>query len=98
MHSPVDRPLEVRMAEAQPLFERSVTLLPTAESWVNLAFIAFARGDCDKAADLADKSAEAAGNRIVRTEAETIRDRIRDFAKSGRCAEESERFVSTFAR
>lgn len=93
------RPLGPRADEAQALFEAAVTLLPGAsESWMNLAYIALIEGDCDHAAELADKSAGAAGNEKVRGMAEAFRDDMRATSAAGRCAEASERFAAGFAR
>ena len=93
-----DRPLAARMDEAQPLFETSVTLLPEAsEGWMNLAYIAFAKGDCAKAVELADQSVRT-GSDSVRDTAEAVRDRMREIVSSGRCAEEAKDFASTFGR
>jgi tetratricopeptide (TPR) repeat protein len=92
-----NRPLEARMDEAQPLFEQSLTLQPASETRANLIFIATARGDCDKAAEIADKFVSGAED-DERSKAEALRDRAHEYASSGRCAEEAAAFASTFAR
>lgn len=64
---------------------------------MNLAYIAFAKGDCAKAVELADQSVRT-GSDSVRDTAEAVRDRMREIASSGRCAEEAKDFASTFGR
>jgi hypothetical protein len=92
-------PLAARLDAAQSLLETSVTLLPEgSEGWMALAQIALARGDCDKAAQLAHKSALTASDE-ARAMAEAFRDGLREVSASGRCAEAGERFAtSTFGR
>jgi hypothetical protein len=49
--------VEQRMDQSQMLFERAVSFLPASfEAWVQLGYIALARGDCAKAAEFADKA------------------------------------------
>ncbi len=94
-----DRPLEARMTEARRIFQESVTFSPGgAESWANLAMIAFAEGRCGDAADLIDKMAHVASNDRARGAAEEFGDRVRGYSAAGRCAEEAERFAASFAR
>lgn len=91
-------PLDARMNEAEPIFRKSVEYLPQGmEAWLNLAFIAFLRGDCDTAATMADKSARTA-NPSARSTAEGFRDSMKQISKSGRCATEARRFADGFSK
>jgi len=86
------RPLAARIDAAQPLFERAVKLLPAlSESWANLAMIAVVRGDCTKAVELAEKSANAASDDSTRREAEEMRDRFRKDVETGKCEADAKR-------
>jgi tetratricopeptide (TPR) repeat protein len=87
-------PVAARMNKAEPLFRKAVEFLPKAmEAWLNLGFIALARGDCNKAAEMADKSARTA-DPPWRTNAESFRDAMRELSRNPeRCALEAERFT-----
>ena len=53
--------LEARIDESEPLLRRATEVNPgLAESWMNLALISAARGNCAAGADLAKKSASMA--------------------------------------
>jgi hypothetical protein len=65
--------VEKRMDQAQTLFEQTVSFLPASfEAWVQLGYIALARGDCAKAAGLAAKAAPIAGSRDNEVMAEEL--------------------------
>lgn len=97
-HSP-DRPLKTRMTDAARIFEKSVTFWPGAsESWMGLAFIAFADGRCVDAAKFSDKSAHFASGERDRGKAEGFRDRMDEISAAGNCAKEAEGFAARFAR
>jgi tetratricopeptide (TPR) repeat protein len=91
-------PLEQRLDQAKLLLEKAVYMLPTsAEAWLNLGFIAFARGDCIKAAELTDKAIAVTQSDAMATP-EEFRGRMRELIDNGRCEEESANFASTFTR
>jgi tetratricopeptide (TPR) repeat protein len=88
-----------RIDAAKPLFESAVTLLPDlSEAWLNLAFIAFIKGDCPKAARLADKAARTASDKDFRGDAESVRNQMRGISNPKRCAEDGAHFAETFVR
>jgi hypothetical protein len=89
-------PIGARMNKAEPVFRKSLDFLPSAsEAWMNLSFIAFARGDCTKAAEMADKSARAT-DQTTRSEAENFRDSMRELSAPERCAKAAQIFAAHF--
>ena len=59
LQEPGDNSAQWRMDRSFSLFERAVSYNPSqSEAWMNLAFIAFKRGDCAKAARFADRAVE----------------------------------------
>jgi hypothetical protein len=94
-HAP-DRPLATRLEESGRLFEASVRHLPqAAESWINLAYIALVRGDCEKAAELATESIRWADDERTEDMAKGFRDAVREGSRSGRCAQMAKDFAAT---
>jgi len=94
-HAP-DRPLEARLEQAGRLFEASVRHLPqAAEGWMNLAYIALVRGDCEKAVELASESIRWADDDRNADMARTFRDAVREGSRSGRCAQMAKDFAAT---
>ena len=82
------RPLAARLDAAQLLYERALSLLPAMEAgWLGLTSIAFARGDCGKAAKLAERAVTTADEGKSRDAAVSLRDRLREDASGGHCAE-----------
>jgi tetratricopeptide (TPR) repeat protein len=80
-----DQSLDARIRLAEPMFEKSIKLLPNGvDAWMNLAFVAFVRGDCLKAAEMADQAARFANSP---KEAEDFRDELRSLAATQRCTE-----------
>jgi hypothetical protein len=87
-------PIATRMSEAEPLFRKSVDFLPSAsEAWMNLGFIALVRGDCNGAAEMADKSVRTA-DQPWRSRAESFRDSMRNLSDSESCAKQAQIFAS----
>jgi hypothetical protein len=94
-----DGPAAARIDAAKILFESAVTFLPDAsEGWMNLAMIAFAKGDCRKAAELADKAARTTNDKDAQGMAESFRNQMRGISNPKRCAEDGARFAETFVR
>lgn len=94
LYDNASEPIAARMNEAEPLFRKSVDFLPNAsEAWMNLGLIAFARGDCNKAAEMADKSARTAIE-PSRSAAEGFRDSMRKLSDPESCAKEGQTFAS----
>jgi hypothetical protein len=92
-------PAAPRIDAAKTLFESAVTFLPDAsEAWMNLAMIAYARGDCRKAAELADKAARTASDKASREQAEWLRNEMRGMSNPQRCAEAGASFAERFVR
>jgi tetratricopeptide (TPR) repeat protein len=92
-----DGPAATRIDAAKTLFESAVTFLPDAsEGWINLAMIAFVKGDCRKAAEHADKAVRTANDTDTRRQAESFRNQMRGISNPKRCAEAGARFAETF--
>jgi hypothetical protein len=78
-----------RIDTAEALFKAAATFSPSlTEAWLNLSLIAFARGDCPKAADLADKGVLTTSDKQSHDQAASFRDRLRGLSDPKRCAEE----------
>jgi len=94
-----DGPVATRIDAAKTLFESAVTFQPgVSNSWANLAMIAYIKGDCRKAAELADKAARTA-NDDVRGEVESVRSVFRNgISNPKRCAEAGARFAEEWLR
>jgi hypothetical protein len=87
-----------RIDQARPLFETAATLLPDlSEAWLNLAFFAFIRGDCRKAAELTDKAIRTLTYEKERSDLEGFRNRMRGISDPKRCAEQGAEFAEKFA-
>jgi hypothetical protein len=88
-----------RLDAAKTLFESAVALSPgLSEAWMNLAFIAYAKGECAKAAELADKADHTASDKMAHDIAEGLRGQMREALDPKRCAEDGAAFAETFAR
>ena len=88
-----------RIDAAKALFESAVTYSPVlSEAWMNLALIAFAKGDCPRSAELADLAASTASNKEARSEAESVRDTMRASTDPKRCAGLGASFAEKLAR
>jgi tetratricopeptide (TPR) repeat protein len=93
-----DGPAATRIDAAKTLFESAVTFLPDAsEAWMNLAMIAYVKGDCRKAAELVDKAARTASDKDQRGQAEWLRSALRN-ANPKLCAEVGARFAEKWLR
>ncbi len=93
LYDNTSEPIAVRMNEAEPMLRKSVDYLPNAsEAWMNLGFIALVRGDCNKAAEMADKSARTA-NQSARSMAENFRDIMRKSSTPESCQKAAESFT-----
>jgi hypothetical protein len=84
-----DGPAAARIDAAKTLFESAVTFLPDAhEAWANLAMIAYYKGDCRKAAELADEAVRTAADKDQRGETESLRSAWRKLTSNPKlCAE-----------
>jgi tetratricopeptide (TPR) repeat protein len=84
-----DGPAAARIDAAKTLFESAVTFLPNAsEAWANLALIAHYKGDCRKAAELADEAVRTAVDKDQRREEESLRNAWRKLSSNPKlCAE-----------
>jgi tetratricopeptide (TPR) repeat protein len=91
-----DGPAATRIDAAKTLFESAVTFYPyVTESWLNLAMIAYVKGDCRKAAELADKAARIANDETAERARSMFRNKI---SNPKRCAEDGARFVEEWLR
>jgi hypothetical protein len=84
-----DGPAAARIDAAKTLFESSVIFQPDGyEAWQNLAMIAYVKGDCRKAAELADKAARTAADKDQRAQTESLRSAWRKLSSNPKlCAE-----------
>jgi tetratricopeptide (TPR) repeat protein len=84
-----DGPAAARIDAAKPLFESAVTFQPAAhEAWANLAMIAYYKGDCRKAAELADEAVRTAADKDQRGKTESLRSAWRKLISNPKlCAE-----------
>jgi hypothetical protein len=87
--------LEARIDKVEPLLKRATEINPAlSESWMNLAFISAARGNCAAAADLAKKSASAVTDGSDRESAASVADGLRAVSDRRKCAEMGARALS----
>jgi hypothetical protein len=84
-----DGPAAARIDAAKTLFESTVTFLPDAEeAWENLALIAYYKGDCRKAAELADEAVRTSTDKDQRSQVESMRSSWRKLSSNPKlCAE-----------
>jgi tetratricopeptide (TPR) repeat protein len=95
-----DGPAATRIDAAKTLFESAVTFQPdVSDAWQNLAMIAYVKGDCRKAAELADKAARTAADKDQRGQTESLRAAWRKLSSNPKlCAELGARFPEKWLR
>ncbi len=86
--------LEARIDKSEPLLRRATEVNPgLAESWMNLALISAARGNCAAGADLAKKSASMASG-DDRESAASVGNGLRAISDRRKCAEMAARALT----
>jgi tetratricopeptide (TPR) repeat protein len=84
-----DEPAATRIDAAKTLFESAVTFQPDlSEAWQNLAMIAYYKGDCRRAAELANDAVRTASDKDQRAQTESLRSAWRKLSSNPKlCAE-----------